>query len=75
MHNVKPQLALLVSCVGRKIVLAERIEEELDALADIISSSSNMLGYFSYGEIGPGMDKKNCYLHNQTTILTTFSEC
>lgn len=68
------QFSLVVSCVGRKIVLSERIEEELDSLSDIIRSSSNMLGYFSYGEIGPAMDKTKCYLHNQTTIVTTFTE-
>jgi len=69
-----PELALLISCVGRKLVLGQRIDEEVEAARDIFGDSTVMTGFYSYGEISPLTPKAQCELHNQTMTITTFSE-
>lgn len=69
-----PELVLLVSCVGRKIVLGNRIEEEIEAVKEIFGDKMLVCGFYSYGEISPTLNKVACELHNQTMTLTTISE-
>jgi hypothetical protein len=71
----KCQLAILVSCIGRKLVLKERIEEEVEAVQSIIGEQTPMCGFYSYGEICPTSPTQNqCQLHNQTMTVTVFRE-
>jgi hypothetical protein len=72
--NIPVNLALFVSCVGRKLVLSQRIDEELEAAMDNITKGATVAGFFSYGEIAPQQDKKSSHLHNQTMTITTFAE-
>jgi len=74
MQNVPVEMALIVSCVGRKIVLSERIEEEIEAAAEMLPASANIAGFFSYGEIAPYRKEKQTSLHNQTITITAFAE-
>jgi hypothetical protein len=69
-----PQLALLVSCVGRKIVLDNRIEEEIEAVKEVFGQDLLVCGFYSYGEISPTLDNVACELHNQTMTITTLYE-
>jgi hypothetical protein len=69
-----PDLALLISCVGRKMVLKQRIEEEVEAVRDVLGETTTMTGFYSYGEISPLMPGARCELHNQTMTITTLSE-
>lgn len=69
-----PALAILISCVGRKLVLGQRTEEELESVRDILGPSTVLTGFYSYGEISPYMTSNKCELHNQTMTITTFSE-
>ncbi|MGZ3813810.1 MAG: FIST signal transduction protein [Mucilaginibacter sp.] len=75
-HNQhsKPKLAILISCVGRKLVLSKRIEEEIEAVKDIFGNETIISGFYSYGEISPLAPATKCELHNQTMTITTFSE-
>jgi hypothetical protein len=68
------QLALLVSCVGRRIVLGDRVQEELDVVKDIFGNKTMLCGFYSYGEISPNLDNVSCELHNQTMTITTLYE-
>jgi len=68
------QFALLISCVGRKLVLGQRIEEEVDAVRNILGDSPEMGGFYSYGEISTVLDTPNCELHNQTMTITVMKE-
>lgn len=68
-----PVLAVGISCVGRRIVLGDRAEEELDAVMDSLPQGSSLVGFYSYGEISP-YAYGPCDLHNQTMTLTTLSE-
>lgn len=68
-----PVLALAVSCVGRRLLLGERTEEEIEATLQSLPFGSQQIGFYSYGELSP-YDVGSCDLHNQTMTLTTVSE-
>jgi len=70
----KPQLAILISCVGRKLVLRQRIEEEVEAVRDVLGPGAAITGYYSYGELAPSVAFAPCELHNQTMTVTSLSE-
>lgn len=69
-----PELALLISCVGRKLVLDQRVEEEIEAVREVYGDNTVFTGFYSYGEISPFTPDAKCELHNQTMTITTFSE-
>lgn len=68
------KLAVLVSCVGRKMVLGQRTAEEVEAVADALGSNSVQIGYYSYGEICPHVQSGFSELHNQTMTITVLAE-
>ncbi|AYL95150.1 FIST signal transduction protein [Mucilaginibacter celer] len=70
----KPKLALLISCVGRKLILGNRIDEETEAVKEIFGDKTILTGFYSYGEISPVHENSRCELHNQTMTITTFIE-
>lgn len=73
--NDKEALGLVVSCVGRKLVMSQLVDEELEALADELGDNVQLTGFYSYGEIAPFENKvQNCQLHNQTMTLTVVYE-
>lgn len=72
--NSETQLAILISSVGRKLVLKHRIEEEIEAVSSIIGQGAIYTGFYSYGEISPISKEHSCELHNQTMTITIFSE-
>ena len=73
--NSSPELAILISCVGRKLVLKQRVEEEVERVKDKLGQTTILTGFYSYGEICPVTPtEKQCELHNQTMTITTFSE-
>lgn len=69
-----PQFALLVSCVGRKIVLSQRIDEELEGVKEQFGPDTVLAGFYSYGEISPLGPASGCELYNQTMTITAISE-
>jgi hypothetical protein len=71
---VAPELALLISCVGRKLVLKQRIEDEVEGVRDVLGAQAAMAGFYSYGEIAPFAFGERSELHNQTMTITTLSE-
>ena len=72
-QNGGPTLAIAISCVGRRLVLGERTEEEIEATAESLPDRSQLVGFYSYGEIAPG-STGFCDLHNQTMTVTTLAE-
>lgn len=67
-------LALLVSCVGRKLVMGGRVDEEVEAVGEVFGSSAVLAGFYSYGEIGPFARSGGCRLHNQTMTVAYIGE-
>lgn len=70
----KPELALLVSCIGRKLVMNQRTEEEIEEVIEAIGGQAVTAGFYSYGELSPFSNQIGCKLHNQTMTLTLISE-
>jgi hypothetical protein len=66
-------LAIAISCVGRRLVLGQRAEEEIEATLEGLPEGTQQIGFYSYGEIAPYMSGQ-CDLHNQTMTLTTIRE-
>lgn len=70
----KTELAVVVSCVGRKALLKQRTDEEIENVREILGKDTVITGYYSYGEIGPARENAKCEMHNQTMTVTLFSE-
>ncbi len=71
--STSPILCIAISCVGRRLLLGERTEEELEALADSLPKQTKEVGFYSYGELSP-YATGTCQLHNQTMTVTTIYE-
>jgi hypothetical protein len=69
-----PQFSLLVSCIGRRLVLKQRIEEEIEVARSVLGEHTALTGFYSYGEIAPIMHGGLSELHNQTITITNFAE-
>lgn len=72
--DAAPTLAIAVSCLGRRLILGERIEEEVEATLRGLPSNTRQVGFYSYGEFSPHIRGDRCELHNQTMTLTTIRE-
>ncbi|WP_204344127.1 FIST signal transduction protein [Psychroserpens algicola] len=70
----KPEVAFLVSCIGRKLVLDQRVEEEIEEVIEVLGDDTTVSGFYSYGEIAPFHGEIACQLHNQTMTITLISE-
>ena len=69
-----PELAILISCVGRKMILKQRTEEEIEGVRDVLGGKTIITGFYSYGELSPLNQGGTCALHNQTMTITVLSE-
>lgn len=72
-EDVTPTLSIAISCVGRRLVLGERSDEELESVMELLPPGTEQIGFYSYGELSP-LANGRCDLHNQTMTLTTISE-
>ncbi len=73
--NKHRALGIVVSCVGRKMVMSDLVDEELEAVEEILGENVQLCGFYSYGEIAPFRDDlAKCELHNQTMTLTAIYE-
>jgi hypothetical protein len=67
-------VALLVSCIGRRLLMGQRVSEEIEAAGAVLGTRFARLGFYSYGEISPHAVSGICELHNQTMTITTITE-
>jgi hypothetical protein len=68
------KLAVLVSCIGRRLLMGQHTIDEVEAASAELGSGVSRLGFYSYGEISPHSSSGACELHNQTMTVTTISE-
>ena len=68
------QIAILVSCIGRRLLMGQHTLDEVEAVGAEIGASVPRLGFYSYGEISPHAASGVCELHNQTMTVTAISE-
>lgn len=66
--------AIFVSCIGRRLLMGQRIDEEIEAANAELTESCLPVGFYSYGEISPHEESGFCQLHNQTMTVTVVSE-
>ena len=74
LNGRKPSLSILISCVGRKLVMHSRVAEEVEVLDNTVGADTAIAGFYSYGEISPLKTGGKCELHNQTMTITSFTE-
>ena len=74
LKNQESDLVIYVSCIGRKLILDQRISEEVQEAQKIIGEDVPSVGFYSYGEISPYNDALQSPLHNQTMTITTYKE-
>ena len=74
LRESQPEMAFLVSCIGRKLVLDQRVEEEIEEVIAVLGNDASICGFYSYGEIAPFHGEMACQLHNQTMTITLMSE-
>lgn len=67
-------VAIFVSCIGRRLLMGQRIDEEIEAAKAELAESCLPVGFYSYGEISPHEVSGFCQLHNQTMTVTVVSE-
>lgn len=72
--ETEAEFVLLISCVGRRLVLKQLVEEEVEVVRQVMGDKPVMSGFYSYGELAPFGKSEPCRLHNQTMTITTFSE-
>ncbi|WP_457595902.1 FIST signal transduction protein [Hydrogenimonas sp.] len=74
-ERIAPEaLCVAISCVGRKLLLRQRTEEELEAILEVLPPGVRQIGFYSYGEISPMRTTGACDLHNQTMTLSLYWE-
>ncbi|MCD4654024.1 FIST C-terminal domain-containing protein [bacterium] len=72
-----PIAALIISCAGRKKIMADNIELELQEIVDNCNSIKALAGFSSFGEFGPNRNEKgysHSHFQNMTFVLLTFGE-
>lgn len=74
LQSKQAQLGLLVSCVGRKLVMGDLTDDEIDAVAESFNPDAVLTGFYSYGELCPALAGVPCQLHNQTMTVTFLRE-
>ncbi len=67
-------LAILISCIGRKLVMGDRVDEEVEAVEAVFGQNCALTGFYSNGEISPFLETSECKLHNQTMTITWLGE-
>jgi hypothetical protein len=73
-HLEGPQAAIMISCIGRKLLMGQSIADEVESALSILGNHTAAVGFYSYGEISPHEVSGTCDLHNQTMTITTISE-
>lgn len=66
--------AIFVSCIGRRLLMGQRIDEEIEAATAVLPPGCRTVGFYSYGEIAPHDGSGACQLHNQTMTVTLIRE-
>ena len=73
-HADDQKLSILVSCIGRRLLMGQRTTDETEAAGAELGAGMMRLGFYSYGEISPHAKSGQCELHNQTMTVTSFAE-
>lgn len=70
----KELCSIVISCIGRKLLMGQRVIQEMDTVSKVLGPKNRRIGFYSYGEIAPHCFSDKCELHNETMAITTFIE-
>lgn len=73
-EGVGERAAILVSCIGRRLLLGQSAQDEVQAAGEALGEATRCVGFYSYGELAPQAGAAGCELHNQTMTITTLAE-
>ena len=68
------KLAILVSCIGRRMLMGQNTLDEVEAAGTGLADVDKRIGFYSYGEISPHRASGCAQLHNQTMTIATLCE-
>lgn len=71
--NGQSTAALIISCIGRRMIMGQKTEDEISIIKELLPDHAEICGFYSYGEFSPTASKRN-ELHNQTMTLIVFQE-
>lgn len=74
LKDAEQSLSILISCLGRKSLMGQRIVDEVELSANVLGDRNCRVGFYSYGEIAPHQISEVPVLHNQTMTITTLTE-
>ncbi|PRY15087.1 FIST signal transduction protein [Kineococcus rhizosphaerae] len=66
-------LALVVTCLGRRLALGSRTEDELESVVAGLPAGTPVVGFYTYGELAPTA-ARSCDLHNKTLTVAVLGE-
>ena len=74
--NSNSSLTLVISCCARRNVLKQFSEEEVELIQDILTTKTQLIGFYSYGEIAPihKIEEKSILRNHTLTITTIYEE-
>lgn len=79
-NNTTPKLVLMFNCIAREKLFAQKANDEIRAVMDIIGPSVPLLGFYTYGEQAPldgetrEPSKINPRFYNETVVLFALGE-
>lgn len=72
--EAQSRCSIIISCIGRKILMGQRVIQEMETVSKVLGPKNRRIGFYSYGEIAPHYFSDKCELHNETMAITTFTE-
>lgn len=72
--NSQNGVSFLISCIGRRLMMGQRVVQEIEAADERLPPGYSSLGFYSYGEIAPHTATGVCELRNQTMTVMTLAE-
>lgn len=67
------ELSIIVSCIGRKLLLDQDIQKEIEITQSLIGDNTPTIGFYSYGEISTE-HQQFAQLHHQMMTVTSMVE-
>jgi len=73
-HLKQPDLAIVISHIGRKSIFNARIQEEVEVIREILGETTAITGFYSCEETSSTIDKETIVALNQSMTITTMRE-
>ncbi len=72
--NVTPKAAIMFNCIARNKLLGIDCSKEIQAVMEIIGEDTPLIGFYTYGEVGPFKKEGGSVFHNETMNLLVIGD-